>query len=242
MTEISFVILAGGQGVRMGSALPKPLQLLGSKTMLERVVEAGRKLCPDTIIVVVRDEKVERKARELQCETVWQNEPLGTADALKYALLKCKVYLGIMVTCVDVPLVPYLVLKKLWRKHSEEKNYITILTTDLPDACGYGRVIKEGEKVIKIVEEKEAAEEEKKVTLINNGIYCIRRGNLEEYLNEIEKSPVKREYYLTDLVEIVNDKGLKVGELNCHYKYVLGVNTPEQLSQVKKILNAEEGN
>lgn len=217
----------------MNSEIPKPLQLIGKRSMLERVVEAGRGLEPANIIVVFGDEKVKERAVKEGCETVLQKHPLGTADALKKAYPLCSPEGRAVVTCSDIPLLPSLVYRRLYRRHLEEKNYLTLLASRAPDPAGYGRVIKE-KGIYRVVEEKEASEEEKKINLINGGVYCMECQGMDEYLDKIKKSPVKGEYYLTDLVYAASRAGEKVGVEECSYEYIMGVNTKKHLREARE--------
>lgn len=235
MEAISFVVLAAGAGVRMKSSLPKPLQKISNKTMLEMVVGSAKELHPEKLIVVVSDKRVEAAVSKLGGDVAWQEEPLGTADALRVALVKCGGSRDVIVTCVDTPMMTGKILKKAYDKHKKDNNYITVLTAEIPDPAGYGRVIKSGDKVLRIVEEKEATEDEKRIRLINGGIYCMAYKNLEIYLKKVKKSPVKGEYYLTDLVEIANRENLRVGEFSCDYKYIKGINNLVQLKETEEL-------
>ncbi|NLB35115.1 MAG: hypothetical protein GX817_04785 [Elusimicrobia bacterium] len=174
----------------------------------------------------------------MNCETAWQREPLGTADALKKALPLCYSEGRVLVTCVDIPLVTAEIFNKLSAVHEQEENYLTILSAEVPDAYGYGRIIKADGRVIGIVEEAEASSEEKKIRRVNSGVYCMERLGLEGYLAEIEKSPVKEEYYLTDLIGILVESGERVGETSCDWRYVRGVNTPKQLEEASELLKS----
>lgn len=231
--KLNLVILAGGQGKRMKTSVPKPLKKIGGKSMLERIVKAGKGVNPSRMIVVESDDRVKKEARKLGCRTVRQEKPLGTADALKVALQECTGQGNILVTCADIPLITTRTLKELCVKHDKGGSYITILTARVDDPTGYGRVIKDGDRVVKIVEEKEANREQKKVNLVNSGIYCLKRKNLKKHLDLVKKSPVSGEYYLTELVEIVINKGLGVKDKICDSKQVMGVNTPEQLKKAQ---------
>ncbi len=236
MKTISFVILAAGKGVRMKSSVPKPLLRVGNKTMLRRVIESAKELNPEKLVVVVSSKKVEDKIKDLDIDTAWQKKPVGTADALGVALFKCADNGDVILSCSDIPLVTGKIFNDLYEKHKRNNNYITILTSEVPEPKGYGRVIKKKNEVVKIVEEKELREEERKIKLINSGIYCMERKNLEKYLKRIKKSAVKGEYYLTDLIAIVIKEGLKVGEFMCDYKNIQGINTKAQLKEVWETL------
>ncbi|MGM0441057.1 MAG: NTP transferase domain-containing protein [Elusimicrobiota bacterium] len=234
--KLNFVILAGGRGKRMKSSVPKPLKKILGKSMLQRIVKAGKGLNPDRLIVVESDSRVKEAARELGCRTVKQGKPLGTADALKTAVKLCTGKGNVLVTCADIPLITEKILKELYLKHVSSEDYITILSAKVDDPAGYGRVVKNGKQVVKIVEDKEAGREEKSIKLINSGIYCFKRKNLKKYLDQVEKSPVNGEYYLTDLVEIVINKGLGVQDKVWSGKRIMGVNTPEQLKNAEVFL------
>ena len=238
MSQLSFVIMAGGKGVRMGSSTPKPLREIAGTSMLERVVSAARDLPAEKVIVVAGSVAVKTEAARLGCETAWQDDPLGTADALAKALPFCFDEGEVIVTCADVPLITSGIFRELYKKNSCEKSYITLLTAEAPDPSGYGRVIRSSGSVVRIVEEKEASPEEKAVKVINSGVYCMKRRGLERYLSKVERSPVKGEYYLTDLVHIAIEAGERVGETGCDWRLVQGVNTPEQLLAAEQLLKA----
>ncbi len=236
MNSLKFVLLAGGRGERMKSSLPKPLQRLKGKSMLERVVLAARKVSPDDIVVVESDNRVKKKAEKLGCLPVRQEEPLGTADALKKALPLVKDAKDIIVACADVPLINGETFEELYRRHKEDKNYITLVVARVDDPAGYGRVITEGSKVKRIVEEKETSKKEKKINLINGGIYCMKTRGLKEYILKIKKSPVKGEFYLTDLIVITAGEGRKNGYMTISENQIKGINRPEQLEVAEELI------
>ncbi|MFC2091335.1 NTP transferase domain-containing protein [Elusimicrobiota bacterium] len=235
MEKLDFIILAGGKGVRMCSDIPKPLHIIDGKTMIERVVDTAKKMKPDRIIAVVRDERVRDKAVKIGLNTAWQEQALGTADALKAALPQCSEDNDLMITCVDIPFITHSIFKGLYCAHVAEKNHITVLTSIMDDPTGYGRVVKDGSKIIGIVEEKEATDQQKKIALINAGIYCIIKKNIDNYLEKIGKSPVKGEYYLTDIVGVFADEGKKIGEFECGSRFIMGINTKEQLKKISEV-------
>lgn len=236
MIKYSYVIMAGGRGERMGSGTPKPLREIDGKSMLEHSVLSAREAEADKIVVVYGSDQVAERASELGCDTAYQAEPRGTADALKKALPKCFESGRLMVTCADIPLVSAEIFRGLAAYHARENNYLTILSAEAPDQRGYGRILKKDGGVKGIVEEAEASDEEKKIKIVNSGVYCMERGGLEKYLSMIEKSAVKGEYYLTELVGILDRDGKKIGEWSCDWRYVRGVNTPEELSEAARLL------
>lgn len=239
MSSVTYVVLAGGEGVRMKSDIPKPLRKIGGESMLERVVGAAVKTDPRKIVVVYRDERVRDAALGLGCGVAFQEEPLGTADAFGKALPECGGTGQIIVTCADIPMVNAGLFGDLYKAHMDENNYLTLLVSYVDDPAGYGRIIEEGGRVVKIVEEKEADERERRINLINSGVSCINRENLEEYLGKIKRSPVKGEYYLTDLVGIISGSGLNVGRVICDFDLIRGVNTAGELENIRESLEDE---
>ncbi|MFC2048617.1 NTP transferase domain-containing protein [Elusimicrobiota bacterium] len=237
MKDVVFIILAGGKGIRLGAETPKPIRNIGNMTLLERVANVGRELIPTSILAVVSDERVAAVARELQCDLAWQEEPRGTADALRQALKVIDSGKYILVTCVDIPFIRSDVFSGLFSEHINSNNFLTVLTAYVDNPSGYGRVVMKDSQVKKIVEEKEASDAEKKINLINSGIYCISLERLKECLDEIERSPEKNEYYLTDIIEIALGKGLAVSAVQCDYRFIKGINTPAQLIQAQETLD-----
>ncbi|MDA3792189.1 MAG: NTP transferase domain-containing protein [Elusimicrobia bacterium] len=244
MKSLKFVILAGGRGVRMKSDLPKPLKKLKGKTMLKRVVGAAADFfservpdsIQDNIIVVESDDRVKKAAEELGCITARQENPLGTADALIKALPFAEDADDIIVACADVPLIKGQTFKELYRIHKADKNYITLIVSKVDDPKGYGRVIIKGGEVAEIVEEKEASHKEQQIDIINGGIYCIKAKGLKEYLQKIKRSPVKGEFYLTDLVKITAGDGRRNGIIKTGEREIKGINRPEQLKAAEEFI------
>ena len=225
----------------MKSSIPKPLHRLGDASMLEHVICEGKKLDPDRLIVVYNDERVKKKALDCGCETALQEQALGTADALKAAFKNFQIKGTVLVSCSDIPLVSFSVYERLYLKHVAESDYITLLAARAPDPEGYGRVVKGEKGSLRIVEEKEAGEEEKQIDLINSGIYCMEAEGLEEYLSMIKKSPVKGEYYLTDVVQIAGENAEKVGLIECEHDLIMGVNTKQNLKKAQSKLEKKTG-
>ena len=232
MEPVNFIILAAGKGERMRSALPKPLHKIGELTMLEHVLNSLKGIEGEKTVVVVSDKKVAKTAIAVGAAVVWQKEQLGTADAVKVALQECPQYGDILITCADIPRATSEIFIDLYTIHRRKGNYITLLTCSMPDPSGYGRVLTEENNVVRIVEEADATDEERQVDLVNSGIMCMKLEGLRERLDRVERSRVKNEYYLTDIIQIAAADGKKVGHISCDYRYVTGVNTKEQLEEV----------
>ncbi|HCB93369.1 MAG TPA: bifunctional UDP-N-acetylglucosamine diphosphorylase/glucosamine-1-phosphate N-acetyltransferase GlmU, partial [Selenomonas sp.] len=197
MSEFVTVVLAAGKGTRMKSKLPKVLHRVGGKAMLQHVLDAAKQAgAVRNIVVVGFGGDVVEKTIGSQAEFVTQSEQLGTG----HAVLQAKELLSgedgtVMVLCGDTPLLTGELLKKLYDSHKEAGAKATVLTAILPDATGYGRVIrmKDG-SVEKIVEHKDATEEERKVREINSGIYCFEIKALFDALSKVNNDNAQGEY------------------------------------------------
>ncbi|MEI7903966.1 MAG: sugar phosphate nucleotidyltransferase [Candidatus Firestonebacteria bacterium] len=235
------IVLAGGKGTRMKSPLPKVLHKICNKPMISYIISVLRSLKEIEGIVVVVGYKRELVKRILPVgvKTALQKELLGTADAVKAAGKVLKGFKGnALVLCGDTPLVTAKTISAIMGKHLGELNDVTMVTMEVKDPKGYGRIIRTGSgKVLGIVEEKSAAPKQKKIKEVNSGAYIFDWPKLEYALGRIKKNKLKGEYYLTDAIEIFRKKGYKLGT----YKVkdpaeMLGVDDVERLKSAKKIL------
>ena len=188
MSNFVTVILAAGKGTRMKSKLPKVLHKAAGKPMLQHVLDAANKGGAERNIVVVGfGGDVVREAMGDQAEFVVQTEQLGTGHAVKQAAPLLEGFDGtVMVLCGDTPLLTGDLLNKLYTEHKEAKAKATVLTAIMPDATGYGRIIRtEDGSVARIVEHKDATEEERKVNEVNSGIYCFEAKDMFEALEQV---------------------------------------------------------
>ncbi len=175
MSDLVTVILAAGKGTRMKSKLPKVLHKAGGKTMLQHVIDAAKAAgAKRNIVVTGFGGEMVREAIGTQAEFVTQTEQLGTGHAVLQTKELLKDETGtVMVLCGDTPLLTGVLLKKLYDEHVAAAAKATVLTAIMPDATGYGRIIRSADgSVEKIVEHKDATEEERKVREVNSGIYC----------------------------------------------------------------------
>ena len=240
-SHINVVILAAGLGTRMKSKRAKVLHRAGGLTLIEHVVEAAAAITPAKHITVV----VGHQAAEVRSilapsgvQFVEQKKQKGTGHAVE----ACRDALAsqpgwVVVLYGDCPLLSSATLKKLVRRQTASKAAATLITTRLDDPTGYGRVIlgKRGE-VRAIVEQKAATREQLSVKVINSGIYCFRAGLLWKHLAEIRPNNPAREYYLTDIVEILNRAGHSVDALEvANPSELLGINTRAELAAVDRI-------
>ena len=231
------VILAAGQGTRMRSRLPKVLHPLLGKPMLAYAVEAALALAPEKLVVVVGHgaEAVKEALRGYPVVFAEQKEQLGTA----HALLQAESLLGgfpgpFLVTQGDTPLLRPETLKALLVGVREGAG-MALLTVELPDPTGYGRILREGEEVLGNVEEKDAPPEVKALKEVNAGAYALD-GFLFQALKGVQNENAAREYYLPDLIAIYRAHGRKVVAVRGVVEEALGVNTREELARVEEVL------
>jgi UDP-N-acetylglucosamine diphosphorylase/glucosamine-1-phosphate N-acetyltransferase len=233
----SAIILAAGKGKRMNSDMAKVLHPVCGRPMLAYSVDTALVLDMDKIVVVIghRGNKIREAFPDKGLIYVEQPEQLGTGHAVLQARDEFRKYDGnIMILCGDVPLLQAATLRGLIQYHTSERAVVSVLTTVLKNPAGYGRIIKSEQQgnVLKIVEEKDATSEEKKIQEINTGIYCVESSFLFQAVEEINNENAQKEYYLTDIVQIAEKRGLKVvSRIAPEPAEVMGVNTPEELEK-----------
>jgi len=237
------IILAAGKGKRMKSNLPKVLHEIWGKPMLSYVLDTIKALRVERGIVVVgfgAERIKERFGGDLKY--VEQKELLGTGHALQKTYRLLKDYSGdIIVVCGDTPLLKVNTLKELIKYHHKKQAEATILTVNLDNPTGYGRIIRDAKgRIVKIVEEADASPKDRKVKEVNTGTYCFKSRLLFAALKELKPENVQKEYYLTDLVDLLVKKDLLVeGLLASSSDEVRGINTRKELAQVAKVLREE---
>ncbi len=247
-TNLNILILAAGLGTRMRSDIAKVLHRLGGVAMINHVCKTAAALMPEKIYVIIghQGEEVRRAVledlEESQVEFVWQIEQLGTGHAVNMA----KDFLAnkettVLVLSGDVPLIRPTTLAALIQKHRNHRGKgaaCTILTVKLEDPTGYGRVIRDDTGLfLKIVEQKDATEEEKKVKEINTGIYCFEATKLFGALAKVGNDNAQREFYLTDVPHILREEGEEVAIYQHNDpKEVSGVNNRMELAEIERIL------
>lgn len=238
---LTTVILAGGQGTRMQSELPKVLNNLKEKALVDWVVALAEKINSDQIIVVVGYKK-ELVVKHLgdKYEYAIQEEQNGTGHAVSIAEKQVRDGSDtVLILNGDVPLLKVADLESLISLHRDQRAGATLLTAEAPpNSKGYGRIIRKSTgEVEKIVEERDANEEERKITEVNTGTYCFDKKYLFEYLKQVGCHNDQKEYYLTDVIEILNKAGLKVLAYKSNdWQSIIGTNTLEELRLAEKIL------
>lgn len=242
MNNFSVIVLAAGLGKRMKSSLPKVMHKLSGKPLIKWVVDSIVPLRPDNVVVVVgyKHEVVEEylsKSDVKNVKFVYQGKQLGTAHAVMQAKEILKNYNGdILVVNGDVPLIKTATISNLLKNNKENNFSVTILSTEVKDSFGYGRIIRKDGLFEKIVEEKDASLDERQIKEINSGIYCFDK-NLWQALLNVKPNNEKKEYYITDTIEILKKLGYKISTLFIKDKIeVKGINSKLELSQAESIL------
>ena len=240
MSELVTIILAAGKGTRMKSSHPKVLHQVCGKAMVRHVLDAAEAAGSKRNIIVVGFGADEVRA-ELgnAAEVVVQAEQLGTGHAVLQAEPLLRDARGtVMVLCGDTPLLTGALVKRLYEEHEKAGAKATVLTAVMPDATGYGRVIRTAAgDVEKIVEHKDATEEERAVQEVNSGIYCFEKEALFSALKNVGCDNAQGEYYLPDVLSILRERGEKIWAVAADdYEETLGVNSRLHLAQAEKIL------
>ena len=235
------LILAAGKGTRMKSELAKVLHPLCGKPLLAYSIEVARALGSEEVVVVIghQAELIRRDFGDQGLIFVEQRKQVGTGHAVLQARDVFHNYQGaVLILCGDVPLLKPATVEALIVSHLQEKAAVTVLTTIPADPAGYGRIVKEeGDAVLRIVEERDATETERRIREINTGIYCVDAGFLFDAVGRITNENVQREYYLTDIVEITRKDGRPVRScLAPDPTEVLGINTKDELIRASGIL------
>jgi UDP-N-acetylglucosamine diphosphorylase/glucosamine-1-phosphate N-acetyltransferase len=241
--KFSALILAAGKGTRMKSDLAKVLHVLNGKPLLHYSLAAAESAGAEKIVVIIghQADKIRDDFPGRGCIFVEQKPLLGTGHAVLQAKNVLADYKGLtVILCGDVPLLKPATIKSLVDNHLAAKAVVSVLTTIPPSAQGYGRIVKDDKgNVLKIVEQKDATEEQKKIVEINTGIYCVDTKFLFSALGKVTNDNKQREYYLTDIVEIACREGQKVKSfIASDYIEVMGINTVEELSRAEKYLLA----
>jgi bifunctional UDP-N-acetylglucosamine pyrophosphorylase/glucosamine-1-phosphate N-acetyltransferase len=244
MSGIHVVVLAGGKGMRMKSAVAKVLHQAAALPLIEHVLRAAAAVAPASIIVVVghQAEDVKRAlSNRPDLRFAVQEPQLGTGHALLQAEpLLAEAAGTVLLLSGDVPLLRRHTLVELVQHHHERQAAVTVLTARLEAPDGYGRIVRENGQIAAIVEHKDASKEERQIQEINSGIYAFELGPLFGALKELGSGNAQGEYYLPDLVRAYRTRGLKVESVTVKdAREVLGVNSRRELADVTTIINRE---
>jgi bifunctional UDP-N-acetylglucosamine pyrophosphorylase/glucosamine-1-phosphate N-acetyltransferase len=242
MIELQTIILAAGCGKRMRSSLPKVLHKLAGMPMLAHVLNTANEVSPNTAPIVVASEELaaqpqfHKLQQQYNFNIAIQKERLGTAHAVMAVLPQLATAQNILVLYGDVPLIEAATLLDLVKIHSKEQAALSCLGFDAACADGYGRLlVKNTHELLNIIEDKDLAAEQKTITICNSGILLFTQQALS-LLNKINNQNQAHEYYLTSLVNIAQQTGLKCIYQITDENQVKGVNDKKQLAALERIL------
>lgn len=241
-TETAIIILAAGKGKRMNSDIPKVLHKLDNTTLIDRVIQTSRSLGCSKIIVVVGHQKEKLKEalkKHSDIEYAIQEEQKGTAHAVKMCFNNLENFSGnVIILSGDVPLIDLLTLEKLLDIKDKINAKASVLTADIENPDGYGRIIRDNNGLLKkIVEHKDCNNNELLINEINAGIYIVDNNCLFDYIPKIGNQNAQSEYYLPDLINLmIKDKQLASVYKTNNIVEISGVNSKEQLNELEKYL------
>ncbi len=234
--SLSIIILAAGQGRRMYSESPKVLHELAGKSLLEHVYHTASMLESRGIHVIHghSGDKVIEALSHLDVHWVEQAEQLGTGHAVERALPDIPDEDLVMILCGDVPLITDATLTHL--VVAAEDSHFSLLTCFIDEPQGYGRIVRnENDEVIRIVEERDASNDEKKIDEVNSGMMVVNGKALKQWIGELENGNAQNEFYLTDIIAFAVRDGVKINTVQPHsITEISGVNDRAQLSELER--------
>jgi len=236
------VILAAGLGTRMKSDKAKVLHEILGSPMILYVVGTAAAVAGKNVIAVIGNQA--EKVREIvsghyDVSFALQEKQLGTGHAVMCALPNIPEHAGnVLILCGDVPLITADTLMRLTEDHLAKNRDISLLAVQRDDPSGYGRILTdESMNLTGIAEEADATSEQKKIKMINAGIYCVKKDFLTDALQKIRPENAQGEFYLTDIIGIAHKEGKNAGVLISEdADEVIGINTPAELAKVEKIM------
>jgi len=238
---VDVIVLAAGLGKRMRSDLPKVLHPLAGRPLLAHVIDAARALAPRKIFVVHGQgaDKVRAAFPDSGVDWVLQAEQLGTGHAVRQALPHVAPDADVLILYGDVPLVRPATLKRLL---DGARGSFAMLTAELADPSGYGRIVRDGaQRVARIVEQKDATAKELAIREINAGFFCLSARRLAPWLSKIGNDNAQKEYYLTDLVALAVAEAVPVVAVKVEDPWeVAGVNSMQELAALERVCQGRE--
>jgi len=241
MSDVAAIILAAGQGTRMASDRAKVLHEISGKPMIHYVVETAQQVVDDIVVVVGHQREAVKSTLAVypQVRFAVQKEQLGTGHAVMAALPELSSDTSdVVILCGDTPLIRVETLGSLIEGHRTVGRSVSLLVTSLDNPHGYGRVITDVEgRLMRIVEESDASDVERRVSTVNTGTYCVKVALLRRFLPALHSENVQGEFYLTDVIAQAYDEDLPAAMVSAETATeVLGVNTQEDLVTVEHLL------
>ncbi|MFI9203416.1 bifunctional UDP-N-acetylglucosamine diphosphorylase/glucosamine-1-phosphate N-acetyltransferase GlmU [Streptomyces sp. NPDC053048] len=243
------VVLAAGEGTRMKSATPKVLHAICGRSLVGHVVAAARELDPEHLVVIVGHAREQVSAHLAEIDpgvrTAVQYEQNGTGHAVRMGLEELSnsgIALDgtVVVVCGDTPLLTGETLKRLSDTHAADGNAVTVLSAEVPDSTGYGRIVRDEATgaVTAIVEHKDATDAQRAIREINSGVFAFDAQLLTDALGKVRTDNSQGEEYLTDVLGILREAGHRVGAaVAADHREILGINNRVQLSEARRLLN-----
>ena len=237
--ELRVVILAAGKGTRMNSDLPKVLHKLQSKPLIDYVIDESELLNPKEIILVVgfkKERVIKHTESRINLKYATQIEQLGTGHAVLQTNELLKNKRGhILILYGDVPNIKASTLQPIVNDHISNNRDLTLITAEIDDPTGYGRIIRDKNgNLLKIVEEKDCSDDEKKIKEWNPGIYIFKIPEVFKILNNIKTNNASKEYYLTDAIGLAQQSNMQIKAIKIENSdEVIGVNTADQLKELE---------
>ncbi len=239
--SLQVVVLAAGQGKRMHSRLPKVLHPLAGRPMLLHVLDSARRLAPTRLAVVIGHGGEAVASRLEAPDVVWalQERQLGTGHAVMQAMPKLEEKGVVLVLYGDVPRIATGTLRSLFDAAAE--NQLALLTQEVEDPKGYGRIVRDGAgRVARIVEERDATDAEREIREVNTGVVAAPYAKLKGWLAQLTNGNVQGEYYLTDIVAAAVAEGYPVAVRRPQSRTeCLGVNSKRELARLERLLQMD---
>jgi len=242
--NINAIILAAGKGTRMKSESPKVLHKIFDKTLLGYVLDAVNKtnlVEKSYVIVGHQAENVENfvKKNYDNASTALQMPQLGTGHAVSMVCSQLEDFVGeVIILCGDTPLIQEETLTKFIEYHRAQNSDLTVMSAIFEDPTNYGRIVKNGDKLNSIVEEKDASPAQKKIKEVNAGIYCLNWQKIKPAFSQLTSDNAQGEYYLTDIISWGGKQGLNINAYTLENKEeIFGINSKVHLAQATKMLN-----
>ena len=237
----SVVVLAAGKGTRMKSSLPKVLHPIGGKPMVQHIVDTVNKLGATNIHVVYGHGRKQLQSKLSHNDLSWclQDQQLGTGHAVQQAIPYIKDNEDVLILVGDAPLIKESTLKQLIAVKKDAD--LALLTVNLIDPTGMGRIIRQGEQVTAIVEHKDATKQQRQIKETNTGMMIMGGSDLKRWLSALNNNNAQGEFYLTDVIEMAAKEGKSIhaSQPSCAIE-VEGINNRVQLASIERAYQAEQ--
>ena len=237
--ELRVIILAAGKGTRMNSDLPKVLHKFRGKALIDYVIDESELLDPKEIILVVgfkKERVIKHTESRINLKYATQVEQLGTGHAVLQTKELLKNKKGhILILYGDVPNIKASTLMPIVDDHISNNRDLTLITAEIDDPSGYGRIIRDKNgNLLKIIEEKDCSDNEKRIKEWNPGIYIFKIKEVFRILNSIKTNNASKEYYLTDAIGLAQQSNMQIKAIKiANSSEVIGINTTDQLKELE---------